>query len=206
MVRMGRSNESLLVPFVDSKGNFGKAYSRDMAYAAARYTEAKLEPVCEELFRDIDKDTVDFVPNYDGTTTEPTMLPVTFPTILANNTLGIAVGMASNICSFNLVELCNATIALMKDDQTDLAQLMPAPDFVGGGSILYDAAEMQNVLEKGRGSIRVRASGLTIKRTTALTSPAFRRPQRWKPSWIRSPSWSNWARSVRSAICVMKPT
>ena len=157
MVRMGRSNESLLVPFVDSKGNFGKAYSRDMAYAAARYTEAKLEPVCEELFRDIDKDTVDFVPNYDGTTTEPTMLPVTFPTILANNTLGIAVGMASNICSFNLVELCNATIALMKDDQADLAQLMPAPDFVGGGSILYDAAEMQNVLEKGRGSVRVRA-------------------------------------------------
>ena len=157
MVRMGRSNESLLVPFVDSKGNFGKAYSRDMAYAAARYTEAKLEPVCEELFRDIDKDTVDFVPNYDGTTTEPTMLPVTFPTILANNTLGIAVGMASNICSFNLVELCNATIALMKDDQADLAQLMPAPDFVGGGSILYDAAEMQNVLEKGRGSVHVRA-------------------------------------------------
>ena len=102
MVRMGRSNESLLVPFVDSKGNFGKAYSRDMAYAAARYTEAKLEPGCDELFRDIDKDTVDFVPNYDGTTTEPTLLPVTFPTILANNTLGIAVGMASNICSFNL--------------------------------------------------------------------------------------------------------
>lgn len=206
MVRMGRSNESLLVPFVDSKGNFGKAYSRDMAYAAARYTEAKLEPVCEELFRDIDKDTVDFVPNYDGTTTEPTMLPVTFPTILANNTLGIAVGMASNICSFNLVELCNATIALMKDDQADLAQLMPAPDFVGGGSILYDAAEMQNVLEKAAAASACAPSGLTIKRTTALTSPAFRRPQRWKPSWIRSPSWSNWARSVRSAICVMKPT
>ena len=157
MVRMGRSNESLLVPFVDSKGNFGKAYSRDMAYAAARYTEAKLEPVCEELFRDIDKDTVDFVPNYDGTTTEPTLLPVTFPTILANNTLGIAVGMASNICSFNLAELCNATIALMKDENADLMQLLPAPDFVGGGSILYDAAEMQNVLENGRGSIRVRA-------------------------------------------------
>ena len=157
MVRMGRSNESLLVPFVDSKGNFGKAYSRDMAYAAARYTEAKLEPVCEELFRDIDKDTVDFVPNYDGTTTEPTLLPVTFPTILANNTLGIAVGMASNICSFNLAELCNATIALMKDENADLMQLLPAPDFVGGGSILYDAAEMKNVLENGRGSIRVRA-------------------------------------------------
>ncbi len=157
MVRMGRSNESLLVPFVDSKGNFGKAYSRDMAYAAARYTEAKLEPVYEELFRDIDKDTVDFVPNYDGTTTEPTLLPVTFPTILANNTLGIAVGMASNICSFNLTELCNATIALMKDENADLMQLLPAPDFVGGGNILYDAAEMRNVLENGRGSIRVRA-------------------------------------------------
>ena len=105
MVRMGRSNESLLVPFVDSKGNFGKAYSRDMAYAAARYTEAKLEPVCDELFRDIDKDTVDFVPNYDGTTTEPTLLPVTFPAILANNTLGIAVGMASNICSLSLIHI-----------------------------------------------------------------------------------------------------
>ena len=141
MVRMGRSNESLLVPFVDSKGNFGKAYSRDMAYAAARYTEAKLEPVCDELFRDIDKDTVDFVPNYDGT----------------NNTLGIAVGMASNICSFNLEELCNATIALMKDPQADLREIIPAPDFVGGGTILYDAAEMQNVLENGRGSVRVRA-------------------------------------------------
>ena len=104
--------------------------------------------MCEELFRDIDKDTVDFVPNYDGTTTEPTMLPVTFPTILANNTLGIAVGMASNICSFNLVELCNATIALMKDDQADLAQLMPAPDFVGGGSILYDAARCRMCWKK----------------------------------------------------------
>ena len=157
MVRMGRSNESLLVPFVDSKGNFGIAYSRDMAYAASRYTEAKLEQVCEELFRDIDKDTVDFVPNYDGTTTEPTLLPVTFPTILANNTLGIAVGMASNICSFNLAELCSATIALMKDEQADLASILPAPDFVGGGQILYDAAEMQNVLENGRGSVRVRA-------------------------------------------------
>ena len=157
MVRMGRGNESLLVPFVDSKGNFGKAYSRDMAYAASRYTEAKLDPVCEELFRDIDKETVDFVPNYDGSTTEPTLLPVTFPTILANNTLGIAVGMASNICSFNLTELCNATIALMKDEQADLSTLLPAPDFVGGGSILYNAAEMQNVYENGRGSIRVRA-------------------------------------------------
>ncbi len=157
MVRMGRSNESLLVPFVSSKGNFGKAYSRDMAYAAARYTEAKLEPVCDELFRDIDKDTVDFVPNYDGTTTEPTMLPVTFPTILANNTLGIAVGMASNICSFNLVELCATTIALMKDAKHDIATTMPAPDFVGGGQIIYDEAQMREIYEKGRGSVRVRA-------------------------------------------------
>ena len=157
MVRLSRGNETLLVPLVDSKGNFGKSYSRDMAYAAARYTEAKLDPVCEELFRDIDKDTVDFVPNYDGTTTEPTLLPVSFPTILANNTLGIAVGMASNICSFNLIELCNATIALMKDENCELSSIMPAPDFVGGGSILYDAAEMQSVYERGRGSIRVRA-------------------------------------------------
>ena len=145
------------MPYVDSKGNFGKAYSRDMAYAAARYTEARLEPVCEELFRDIDKETVDFVPNYDGTTTEPTLLPVTFPTILANNTLGIAVGMASNICSFNLEELCNATVALMKDPQADLREIIPAPDFVGGGTILYDAAEMENIYENGRGSVRVRA-------------------------------------------------
>ena len=127
MVRMGRGNESLLVPFVDSKGNFGKAYSRDMSCAAARYTEAKLEGVCEELFRDIDKETVDFVPNYDSTTTEPTLLPVTFPTILANNTLGIAVGMACNICSFNLAELCATTVALMKDEHHDISTTMPAP-------------------------------------------------------------------------------
>ncbi|MBQ7859618.1 MAG: topoisomerase IV [Faecalibacterium sp.] len=157
MVRMGRGNESLLVPLVDSKGNFGKAYSRDMACAAARYTEAKLEKVCEELFRDIDKDTVDFIPNYDGTTTEPTLLPVSFPTILANSTLGIAVGMACNICSFNLAELCSTTIALMKDPDHDISTTMPAPDFVGGGQILYDAAEMQSVYDTGRGSIKVRA-------------------------------------------------
>ena len=133
MVRMGRGNESLLLPYVDSKGNFGKAYSRDMAYAASRYTEAKLEPVCEELFNDIEKETVDFVPNYDATTTEPTLLPVTFPTILANNTLGIAVGMASNICSFNLQELCATTVALLKDPAHDILSTLPSPDFVGGG-------------------------------------------------------------------------
>lgn len=162
MVRMGRSNESLLLPFVDSKGNFGKAYSRDMSYAAARYTEAKLEPVCEELFRDIDKETVDFVPNYDGTTTEPTLLPVTFPTILANNTLGIAVGMACNICSFNLGELCATTVALIKDPDHDISTTMPTPDFVGGGQILYDEAQMRQIYEQGRGSVRVRAAYRTV--------------------------------------------
>jgi DNA gyrase subunit A len=162
MVRMGRGNESLLVPYVDSKGNFGKAYSRDMSCAAARYTEAKLEPVCEELFRDIDKETVDFVPNYDGTTTEPTLLPVTFPTILANNTLGIAVGMACNVCSFNLTELCNTTIALMKDENHDISTTMPAPDFVGGGQILYDEAQMQEIYNTGRGTVRVRARYNTV--------------------------------------------
>ena len=137
MVRLARGNESLLVPFVSGKGNFGKAYSRDMAYAASRYTEAKLEEVCNELFRDIDKDTVDFVDNYDATTQEPTLLPVTFPTILANNTLGIAVGMASSICSFNLAELCETTIALLKNPDHDIRSTLPAPDFVGGGYILY---------------------------------------------------------------------
>ncbi len=157
MVRMGRGNESLLLPYVDSKGNFGKAYSRDMACAASRYTEAKLDGVCEELFRDIGKETVDFVPNYDGTTTEPTLLPVTFPSILANNTLGIAVGMACNICSFHLEELCNTTIAFMKDPEHDFSTTLPAPDFRGGGQILYNAAEMQNIYDNGRGSVRVRA-------------------------------------------------
>ena len=157
MVRLSRGNETLLVPFVSGKGNFGKAYSRDMAYAASRYTEAKLEEVCAELFRDIDKDTVDFVDNYDATTKEPTLLPVTFPTILANNTLGIAVGMASNICSFNLAELCNTTIALLKDPKHDLFSTMPAPDFVGGGYILYNEEELQKIYETGRGSVRVRA-------------------------------------------------
>ena len=157
MVRLSRGYEALLHPYVDSKGNFGKAYSRDMMWAASRYTEAKLDPICAELFRDIDRETVDFVPNYDGTTTEPTLLPVTFPTILANNTLGIAVGMACNICSFNLAELCNTTIALMKDPRHDISTTMPAPDFVGGGQILYDEAQMREIYENGRGSVRVRA-------------------------------------------------
>ncbi len=157
MVRLTRANESLLVPFISGKGNFGKNYSRDMAHAASRYTEAKLEPICSELFGDIDKSTVDFVDNYDASTQEPTLLPVTFPTILSNNTLGIAVAMASSICSFNLAELCQTTIALIKNPEHDIASTMPAPDFVGSGYILHNAAEMQNIYDEGRGSIRVRA-------------------------------------------------
>ena len=163
MVRLARGNESLLVPYVSGKGNFGKAYSRDMAYAASRYTEAKLEDICAELFGDIDKDTVDFVPNYDASTTEPTLLPVTFPTILANNTLGIAVGMASSICSFNLRELCETTIALLKDKDHDLKTTLPAPDFVGGGYILYDEKEIESIYSTGRGSVRVRAKYNYVK-------------------------------------------
>ncbi|MGN0467351.1 MAG: DNA gyrase subunit A [Acutalibacteraceae bacterium] len=157
MVRLSRGNEALLNPFVDSKGNFGKAYSRDMHYAAARYTEAKLEPICNELFRDIDKNTTDFVDNYDSTMKEPTLLPVTFPSILANVSLGIAVGMASSICSFNLKELCETTIELIKDQDYNIIETLPAPDFVGGGIILYDKAAMQEIYNTGRGSIKVRA-------------------------------------------------
>lgn len=157
MVRLARGNESLLVPYVSGKGNFGKSYSRDMSYAASRYTEAKLEDVCAELFADIDKNTVDFVDNYDASTQEPTLLPVSFPTILANNTLGIAVGMASSICSFNLAELCETTIALLKNPDHDIKSTLLAPDFVGGGYILYDERELSGVYDTGRGSVRVRA-------------------------------------------------
>ena len=163
MVRMGRSNESLLVPFVDSKGNFGKAYSRDMAYAAARYTEAKLEPVCEELFRDIDADTVDFVDNYDGSMQEPVLLPTTFPNVLVSANMGIAVGMASNICSFNLAEVCRTTIALIKNPDADLLDTLPAPDFPTGGEILYDPAQMLQIYQTGRGSFRLRAKWRYVK-------------------------------------------
>lgn len=156
MVRLARGNESLLVPYVSGKGNFGKSYSRDMAYAASRYTEAKLEDVCNELFADIDKDTVDFVDNYDATTKEPSLLPVSFPTILANPTLGIAVGMASSICSFNLAELCATTIALIQDPKHEIATTLLSPDFVGGGYIVYDEKDLNTVYNTGRGSIRVR--------------------------------------------------
>lgn len=157
MVRLARGNEALLHPFVDSKGNFGKAYSRNMAYAASRYTEAKLEPICAEIFGDIDKDTVDFVPNYDNTLTEPTLFPVRFPSILINSNIGIAVSMASNICPFNLREICETTIALMKDPEHDVSTTLNGPDFPGGGYIVYDENEMQKVYKTGTGGIKVRA-------------------------------------------------
>lgn len=157
MVRLARGNEALLHPYVESKGNFGKAYSRDMAYAAPRYTEAKLEPICAELFRDIDKETVDFVPNYDNETVEPTLLPATFPSVLVNNNMGIAVSMASNVCSFNLSEICEAAIGLIKNPDMDLLGVLKGPDFPGGGYIVYDEAEMDKIYRTGRGSVRIRS-------------------------------------------------
>lgn len=158
MVRLSRGYEALLHPYVDSKGNFGKFYSRDMAWAASRYTEAKLDAICNELFRDIDKDTVDFVDNYDNTLKEPTLLPATFPSVLVNANTGIAVGMASSICSFNLRELCETTIALIKDREHDVITTLPAPDFIGGGQIIYDADLFRQIYETGRGSFKVRGS------------------------------------------------
>lgn len=157
MVRLSRGNETLLHPYVDSKGNFGKAYSRNMVYAAARYTEAKLESICSELFGDIDKNTVDFVDNYDSTMKEPTLLPVSFPSVLVNMNSGIAVGMASNICSFNLRELCETTIGLIKNPDFDVFETLKAPDFSGGGQIIYDRAALEEVYNTGRGSIKIRA-------------------------------------------------
>ncbi len=156
MVRLARGNGALLHPYIDSKGNFGKAYSRDMSFAASRYTEAKLDPICNELFGDIDKDTVDFVPNYDNTLTEPVLFPVRFPSVLVNNNIGIAVSMASNICSFNLREICETTIAMMKDPEHDVSATLKGPDFPGGGFIVYDEDEMQKIYKTGRGSIIVR--------------------------------------------------
>ncbi len=157
LVRLTRGNQALLHPYIDSKGNFGKAYSRDMAYAASRYTEAKLDTICGELFADIDKDTVDFVDNYDGSMKEPSLLPVRFPSILLNANIGIAVSMASAICPFNLEELCDTTIALMKNPDHDLLTTLTAPDFPGGGYILYNESELRRIYETGRGSVRVRA-------------------------------------------------
>lgn len=157
MVRLTRGNGSLLHPYVDSKGNFGRQYSRDMQCAASRYTEVRLDKLCEEVFRGLDKNAVDFMDNYDGTMKEPVLLPATFPSILVNSNQGIAVGMASNICSFNIREVCESTIAYMKDPLVDLLAIMPAPDFSGGGTILYDRSEMETVYETGRGPIRIRA-------------------------------------------------
>ena len=157
MVRLARGNETLLHPFVASKGNFGKVYSRDMAYAASRYTEAKLEPICEELFRDIDLDTVDMVDNYDATRKEPTLLPTTYPNVLVSANQGIAVGMASNICSFNLKEICETTIALLNNPDHDIMETLPGPDFSTGGELLFDEATTREIYQTGRGSFKLRA-------------------------------------------------
>ena len=157
MVRLARGNETLLHPFVDSKGNFGKVYSRDMAYAASRYTEAKLDNICTELFRDIDSDTVDMVDNYDATMKEPSLLPTTFPNVLVSANQGIAVGMASNICSFNLKEVCDTTIALMKNPDHDILETLPGPDFSTGAELLFDEAATREVYSTGRGSFKLRA-------------------------------------------------
>ena len=163
MVRLAKGNESLLHPFVDSKGNFGKVYSRDMAYAASRYTEAKLDPICAEVFRDIDSDTVDMVDNYDATMKEPTLLPTTFPNVLVSANQGIAVGMASNICSFNLKEICDTTIALMKNPDHDLLETLPGPDFSTGGELLFDENATRDIYTTGRGSFKLRAKWRYVK-------------------------------------------
>jgi len=163
MVRLARGNETLLHPFVDSKGNFGKVYSRDMAYAAARYTEAKLDAICAELFRDIDSDTVDMVDNYDSTMKEPALLPTSFPNVLVSANQGIAVGMASNICSFNLREVCETAIALIDDPEHDILQTLPGPDFSTGAQLLFDEASIRDIYATGRGSFKLRAKWRYVK-------------------------------------------
>ena len=171
MVRLTRDNEALLHPFVDSKGSFGKQYSKDMAYAASRYTEAKLEPFCAELFSGIDKNAVDFVPNYDNTMTEPVLFPTTFPNILVSPNLGIAVGMACSICSFNLAEVCDSTVALLKNPNVTvdrILDIMPAPDFPGGAQIIYDREQMKRIYETGVGSFKMRAKYQYVKSENQL--------------------------------------
>ena len=163
MVRLARGNETLLHPFVDSKGNFGKVYSRDMAYAASRYTEAKLDGICGEIFKDIDSDTVDMVDNYDATMKEPSLLPTTFPNVLVSANQGIAVGMASNICSFNLKEVCDTAIALMKNPDHDILETLPGPDFSTGAELLFDEAATREIYSTGRGSFRLRAKWRYVK-------------------------------------------
>ncbi|MDF2632688.1 MAG: topoisomerase [Caproiciproducens sp.] len=157
MVRLSRGYEALLHPYVDSKGNFGKFYSRDMAWAASRYTEARLDNICQELFRDIDKDTVDFVDNYDNTIKEPTLLPASFPSVLVNANTGIAVGMASSICPFNLGEVCQTAIALMRDPEHEITSTLLAPDFPGGGQLIYDRNAIEEIYRTGRGGVRIRS-------------------------------------------------
>ena len=163
MVRLSRGNETLLHPFVDSKGNFGKVYSRDMSYAASRYTEAKLDSICNEIFKDIDSDTVDMMDNYDATMKEPTLLPTTFPNVLVSANQGIAVGMASNICSFNLKEVCQTAIALMKNPEHDILETLPGPDFSTGGQLLFDEAATREIYATGRGSFKLRAKWRYVK-------------------------------------------
>ncbi len=168
MVRLTEGNGSLLLPFVDSKGNFGKQYSRDMAYAAPRYTEAKLSSVCEEIFGDIDKNAVEFVDNFDNSTKEPVLLPTSFPNILVNPNQGIAVGMASSFCSFNLIEICEATSAFMSDEDCDITDYIKGPDFPGGGELIYNEAEMRNIYETGRGSFKIRAKYRFDKKNSCI--------------------------------------
>ena len=163
MVRLSRGYGALLHPYVDSKGNFGKVYSRDMAWAAPRYTEVRLDPICAEFFRDIDQDAVDFVPNYDGSMDEPTLLPTTFPNVLVSSNMGIAVGMASNICGFNLAEVCDTTTAYLKNPNCDLMATLKAPDFPTGGELLYDERELSAIYETGRGSFKVQARWRYVK-------------------------------------------
>ena len=168
MVRLTRGNESLLHPFVDSKGNFAKHYSRDMAYAASRYTEVKLDEICSEVFKDIDKNTVDFTDNYDGTLKEPTLLPVTFPNILVNPNQGIAVGMANNICSFNLAEVCKTTIAYLKNPKCDISKTLIAPDFSTGGQLIYDKDALDQIYKTGRGSVKLRSKYRHDKKNSVI--------------------------------------
>ncbi len=157
LVRLTRGNDALLHPFIDSKGNFGKQFSRDMAFAASRYTEVKLDSICLEIFKNIDKNTVNFIDNYDGTMKEPTLFPTTFPNVLVTNNQGIAVSMASSICSFNLKEVCETTIKYIKNENIDIKKYLKAPDFSSGGQLIYNEKDIENIYKTGRGSFKLRA-------------------------------------------------
>ena len=201
MVRLSRGYGALLTPFVDSKGNFGKVYSRDMAWAAPRYTEAKLTPICAELFRDIDSDTVDFVDNYDNTMKEPALLPTTFPNILVSANSGIAVGMASQFCGFNLKEVCDTTIAYLKNPDCDLMETLLAPDFPTGGELIFDRNTIREIYESGSGP-----STATSKRRISSRSTRSPTPPPWRPSWTRWRSSSRRAGRKRSPTCGTRRT